>query len=108
MAPIYAKNLIAAFPYIMQIPTELESLLYAGMHPNFCIERKHADTAYVYVDSGLVVIVVADTPIKGIYQADEDLQRTIIDTERKYGSDVARNKLTYEVMRRIQIAQYNS
>lgn len=108
MAPIYAKNLIAAFPYIMQIPTELESLLYAGMRPNFCIERKHADTAYVYVDSGLVVIVAADTPIKGIYQADEDLQRTIIDTERKYGSDVARNKLTYEAVRRIQIAQYNS
>lgn len=111
MAPIHAKNLIDAFPYIMQIPTELESLLYAGMRPNFCIERKNADTAYVYVDSGLVVIVAADTPIKGIYQADADLQRIIIDTERMngiYGSSIARDKLTSEAMRLIQIKQYNS
>lgn len=108
MAPIHAKNLIAAFPYIMQLSTDSETLLYAGKRPNFHIERKHADTAYVYVASSLVAIVAANTPIKGIEQEDEDLKNFIIDMERRHGSDVARDKVPLEVMCRIQIKQYNS
>lgn len=108
MAPIHVKTLIAAFPYIMQISTDSETLLYAGKRPNFHIERKHADTAYVYVDSSLVAIVAANTPIKGIEQEDEDLKNYIIEMDRRHGSDVARDKFPFEVIRRIQIKQYNS
>ncbi|WP_302950699.1 hypothetical protein [uncultured Selenomonas sp.] len=107
MAPIHAKNLIAAFPYIMQIPTELESLLYAGMRPNFCIERKHADTAYVYVTDARVAVVVADKPVKGIYQSNDALQNLIREEERMHSSTRALQKLAFEAVRLIQIAQSN-
>ena len=36
-AKITTKTLIDAFPYIIQIPTSVEYLLYAGMQPNFQI-----------------------------------------------------------------------
>ena len=107
-AKITTKTLIDAFPYIIQIPTSVEYLLYAGTQPNFYIERKHADIAYVYVTDAHVAVVVADTPVKGIYQSNDALQNLIREEERMHSSTSALQKLAFEAVRLIQIAQYNS
>ena len=106
-AQITTKTLIDAFPYIVQIPTSVEYLLYAGMQPNFHIERKHADTAYVYVTDAHVAVVVANTPVKGVYQSNDALQNLIREEERMHSSTSALQKLAFEAVRLIQIAQYN-
>lgn len=106
-AKITTKTLIDAFPYIIQISTSVEYLLYAGTQPNFYIERKHADTAYVYVTDAHVAVVVADTPVKGIYQSNDALQNLIREEERMHSSTSALQKLAFEAVRLIQIAQYN-
>mgnify|MGYP000883137457 FL=1 len=107
-AKITTKTLIDAFPYIIQIPTSIEYLLYAGTQPNFYIERKHADNAYVYVTDSHVAVVVADTPVKGIYQSNDALQNLIREEERMHSSTSALQKLAFEAVRLIQIKQYNS
>ncbi len=84
-AKITTKTLIDAFPYIIQIPTSVEYLLYAGTQPNFYIERKH----------------------KGIYQSNDALQNLIREEERMHSSTSALQKLAFEAVRLIQIAQYN-
>lgn len=106
-AKITTKTLIDAFPYIIQIPTNVEYLLYAGTQPNFFIERKQGDTAYVYIADDRVAVVVADKPVKGIYQSNDALQNLIREEERMHSSTSALQKLAFEAVRLIQIAQYN-
>ena len=106
-AKITTKTLIDAFPYIIQVPTCVEYLLYAGTQPNFYIERKHADTAYVYVANACVAVVVADTPVKGVYQSNAALQKLICEEERMHSSTSALQKLAFEAVRLIQIVQFN-
>jgi hypothetical protein len=105
MSPITAANLTSAFPYIIQVPEEANSLLFAGKKMNFYLTRHEASS--VYVVDGFIAILAYDKKIKGAYHVTRDLWENVKHEERCHSAESAIQKLCFEGVRLIQITQYN-